>query len=1695
MSTIGDIITTIEKLPIGGDGALTLKSSDFELGFMDSVFGKMLFVDTLSISAAARDKTATSIAISGSADILGYTDLTCVLAFEETNGKVTATVTATFATNKTIKLPLIDWVETGNIVLTTSISEGFELTGLGFSMAFLLQNGDTIPIALALQQSTMWRLDIADGTDQGITGEDIVYLLGGEALDNFLPTELTDALDGFKLNGIAAEFDTKAKTLPYFNTGITVTNGWNIAPGVALEPGLQIGLTITDATDKVSRQTVGQVDATFKLGKTNGVEVPIMIGATFGQKSSWTFGLQPGESVTIPSFSDLLALAGGDEFMETLPSGLSEIPAIRIDKLATQFEPADKALTLLSFAIETDSNWPVIENYFEVRSISIAFDITDLTDKTKRDVLGDMTAVFFVGPVGLMVELKKTKENSNWTIIAGLAPDTSLNMTQIAAELFEGQVELPDDVPKIIFDDLKITVVPEKKSFAFEAGSDTPWVLIQDKLSIENLGLNFSREVVDNKGQVKGQVSSTLDIAGVELTLKASLNDTPDGGWSFSGSQGTAPIPIGKLISDLVNWFGTVTLPSILEGLEIYGLATTFNTKTKNFTFTCLLKDTALPDLSLLIDIVIENDTTKPGTYKKTFTGTATYKSDDMDLSFELTFVDDKSETGKSTQTIAKYNATKPPTLAQFVTFVAEELKFDANIPQAMNFDAALDSLTLQLDKKDADPLRVESAGLFQMTFGESEPWNLYLSYTNDAYFESVGKESRADGPAGKPAYIFGVALSGALDLSNLPLVGRIPGVDDLKIDKLGFYYTDAPFTATDKKLNFAVASLGTETPLAPTPDKAFLDQSKFSLMASFGNKSSKDGTTSAMPLGTDTGTPPTNSPPVIATKQADPRKPISWLSVNKSLGPVQLDKIGLGYAAPGKDDKGELGIVGIYVNGGFSVAGLEMALERLGISFPLPMPGGSVENPMSKIKFHLGGMAMSYKTSSFEIGGGFINLSDGDDVNMIGEFTVKVGNFGIEAYGGYADTIGKPSLFIFLHLNAPLGGPPYFFINGVSGGFGINRDFVLPTFSELGSYPLLPTSPGIPTAGDLAGKSNEEKLDTMTQSLLSLAKYFPVKDGQYWFAVGLDVSSFEMIEVSAILSVAFGVDLQIAVLGSASMTLPVKVPKPVAYVQINFSISYSSSNNLLAVMGVITPSSYLFDGVVKVSGGFAFFTWLGGENLGDFVLTLGGYNSRYIPPPHYPKVPRIEMRAGIGPVNMVGQAYFALLPSAFMAGFSIKATADLGPIKAWFDASLDFMMAWKPFHYEARAGIQLGASFTLDLGFTKVAITIQVGVLFECWGPEFGGQATVDLAIISFTITFGAPPEPAPPLSWGEFNDFLPSDGKSKNDPKPLFAAQTGGARFQSASMIAMAPVAFRDATEDADTSPADDTAAKPLVTINVKTGMLKHFPEGKEVDGLTWIIDANDFEIRTNSTAPTTVLDYNGDTLPADYPYLTPGNLKEQIAERTDLGKPYFVYKASEGTTPWYDQKYGIPPMQKENVEITHRVTFQKLPLPNAPPPKTVPNAESDVIATLSTSGVPPSLWGNAPVSTTKVPDAKDAMIDGALVGLQFTPMIWFPKRTTFIPYYYLVLNTNNLGRAQSTAPKLRAPDFGDPDPIYKQMQSGAAFKQTQTARTAITDTLKGVGFDHLALKNSASLSTQDYVADPRLVHMSSTSETNLG
>jgi hypothetical protein len=139
--------------------------------------------------------------------------------------------------------------------------------------------------------------------------------------------------------------------------------------------------------------------------------------------------------------------------------------------------------------------------------------------------------------------------------------------------------------------------------------------------------------------------------------------------------------------------------------------------------------------------------------------------------------------------------------------------------------------------------------------------------------------------------------------------------------------------------------------------------------------------------------------------------------------------------------------------------------------------------------------------------------------------------------------------------------------------------------------------------------------------------------------------------------------------------------------------------------------------------------------------------------------VPRLGLNWKVSDeLTVKGGLYFALTPSVIMAGGSLSATWQSGGIRAWFDAQTDFLIRYKPFHYEISVAIAIGVSVTVDLLVTSVTIVVHVGVGLKITGPPFGGTATIDLSIVSFTLSLGDTSPLPEEIKWPEFRDsFLP--------------------------------------------------------------------------------------------------------------------------------------------------------------------------------------------------------------------------------------------------------------------------------------------------------------------------------------------------
>jgi hypothetical protein len=263
------------------------------------------------------------------------------------------------------------------------------------------------------------------------------------------------------------------------------------------------------------------------------------------------------------------------------------------------------------------------------------------------------------------------------------------------------------------------------------------------------------------------------------------------------------------------------------------------------------------------------------------------------------------------------------------------------------------------------------------------------------------------------------------------------------------------------------------------------------------------------------------------------------------------------------------------------------------------------------------------------------------------------------------------------------------------------------------------------------------------------LGEYVAPSAGDFWVAAGVRFTSYGQIDSFVLLSVSFGTRIEIALLGISKIQIP-RPPAPVlASAELAIRAVISPDSGLLSVEARLTENSYLLQREFKLRGGFALYTWFGGEHAGDFVVSLGGYHPRFLPPAHYPRPDLVQFYAKVGDVTLQGSCYFAFCPSAIMAGISLSLVYQSSGVRAWFVAYAHFLVQWKPLHYEVEIAISVGVSISLDSECTRTLISLEVGASLSLYGPPLGGEARISLAVVTVTVAFGEPRSVPPALLW----------------------------------------------------------------------------------------------------------------------------------------------------------------------------------------------------------------------------------------------------------------------------------------------------------------------------------------------------------
>jgi hypothetical protein len=591
--------------------------------------------------------------------------------------------------------------------------------------------------------------------------------------------------------------------------------------------------------------------------------------------------------------------------------------------------------------------------------------------------------------------------------------------------------------------------------------------------------------------------------------------------------------------------------------------------------------------------------------------------------------------------------------------------------------------------------------------------------------------------------------IEGGINLSKLPLVGELFHGD--KSVRLAFHVQWAQDVFDQKAVGTINAALPEGIP--------HLDENKKGLPKDLGLAISMELGTEIIPIefpltakenpdqsatgqrDEETTSVPEANPVIVPDTEKPRETDIKWFTVQKSIGPVHFRRVGVSY-------KSEL--FTFTIDASLSMGGLTLSLDGLSASSPLQKFDPT---------FDLKGLGLEFENGPVEIGGAFLRETAGGHDEYSGMAILKTEALSLMAMGSYTRIHGHPSLFLYAILNKPIGGPTFFFVEGLAAGFGYNRQLIIPAVDKVATFPLVEAA--------ISGQV-PETIDPAVE-LQKLRAYIPPSVGDIFLAIGVKFNSFKQIDSFALLTLPIGHRFELQLLGLSNLVVPSVIPEgqsPLARIEMALAATFIPEEGFLGVQAQLTSNSYILSKACKLTGGFAFFSWFAGshegESLeGDFVATLGGYHPEFKVPGHYPQhLPLLNFNWIVDPSTTIkGEAYYALCSHAFMVGGHLEASYHSGPLSASFKAGADFLIAWKPYHYDAHIYVDLNASYTYHF-FGTHHITADISADIHLSGPEFGGTATIHIWVVSKTVSFGAGTGAPKAIEWNEFKkSFLPKE------------------------------------------------------------------------------------------------------------------------------------------------------------------------------------------------------------------------------------------------------------------------------------------------------------------------------------------------
>lgn len=507
-------------------------------------------------------------------------------------------------------------------------------------------------------------------------------------------------------------------------------------------------------------------------------------------------------------------------------------------------DPVNRYLTSFSFEIGMNLNWTIIPNVLALKNIDARVLIIDPVSNGNSQTSLSLDAVIEIAGVPLDV----TVELPEKSIEARLPEGNTIGLYDVV-EHFVGGINLPgDDDLDVYFLELYAKAETSGTSFSLtaEAGGEIS-LLTSLKLTDIFLALEFENGSF-NEIRLSGQFAMNLGSSD-EIDFYLSANHAVNDGWLFEGGTFTRQtIPIGHLFSWIANTLSIVSepLPAVLNDLTIQNIQFSFNSATKDFSFSF---DTLIPAGGKEIKATIcASFISSEATYTRTFSGTLYIG----DLQFELILNQTESASTSVTSFLASYQNAAGKNKS--IRSLAEVVTSDTSILNALNnFSFQLKDALLIIEK----------------------------------------------GASAK--IVFGLDIKGGLNLSNIPLLGKeLPEGTSLRM-------TLQPVVSNS---NFAEAELNHLRPLVPDGGfvlpkvikqgvnlqvQLFIGNEPVNLLLAnlfAGSQPEVNAPSVSIPPipGSPSQPPPASSPSSTAN--------VSWYPIQKTLGPVYFGRVGVQYMA-----------------------------------------------------------------------------------------------------------------------------------------------------------------------------------------------------------------------------------------------------------------------------------------------------------------------------------------------------------------------------------------------------------------------------------------------------------------------------------------------------------------------------------------------------------------------------------------------------------------------------------------------------------------------------------------------------------------------------------------------------------------------------------------------------------------------------